>query len=338
MTVRLGTRGSALALAQAHATARALEALGERVELVTITASGDERPGAAAGTSRRRAPEDKARFVRELEQALLDGEIDLAVHSAKDVPAQLPPGLAIVGVPAREDARDALCMPATARSRVPAESAVGAPANGDVEGVGDRGHPPAGPLGELPEGARVGTASVRRRSQLLALRPDLDVRELRGNVDTRLRKLADGEVDALVLALAGLRRLGREDEGAAIDGGLLVPAAGQGCLALEARAGDARAGELAGRLTDAAAEAALTAERALVAALDASCDTPVGAHATADGDELRLSAYVGAQDGSTWIRDALAGPRREPAELGRRVAERLLAGGGGEVLAADAAR
>ena len=189
--VRLGTRGSALALAQAKAVAERLP----EVDLVPITTSGD-----------RGSQADKSRFVKEIEEALLAGDIDLAVHSAKDVPGELPAGLSIVGVPERADPLDALCGAAS--------------------------------LDELPDGAAVGTASLRRRAQLLAARPDLDVRELRGNVDTRLRRLADGDFDAIVLARAGLERLGRADEGSPL--AELVPAPGQGCLALEALGDRAR--------------------------------------------------------------------------------------------------
>jgi hydroxymethylbilane synthase len=283
--IRLGTRGSALALAQARLVAGRL---GDDVELVPITTSGDR---AVAG--------DKSRFVKEIEEALLAGEVDLAVHSAKDVPAELPDGLAIVGVPERADPRDALCG---------AES-----------------------LAELREGAAVGTGSLRRRSQLLAARPDLDVRDLRGNVDTRLRKLEEEDLDAIVLARAGLDRLGRADEGAPVTTELLLPAAGQGCLALEARVDDA-AGERAAALTDPGALASLLAERALVATLGATCDTPVGALASHAGDGLELAAYVGLPDGSHWIRDALAGDASEPGALGRAVAERLLTAGAEELL------
>jgi hydroxymethylbilane synthase len=291
VTIRLGTRGSTLALAQARWVAERLE--GE-VELVPIKTSGDERRVGAAETS------DKARFVKEIEEALLTGDIDLAVHSAKDVPGELPAGLAIVGVPQRADPRDALCG--------------------------------AGSLGELPEGAVVGTASVRRRAALLAVRPDLRIHDLRGNVDTRLRRLEEGSYDAIVLALAGLARLGREDDGVPLDE--LVPASGQGCLALEARASDASVAAAAGALTDTAALSSLTAERALVAALDATCNTPVGAHAEPLGDTLRLTAFVGLPDGSHWIRDELDGPSADPAALGAEVAERLSAAGAAELLAA----
>jgi hydroxymethylbilane synthase len=288
LTLRLGTRGSTLALAQARWVAERLD--GE-VELVEITTSGDRGLG----------PDDKSRFTKEIEEALLREEIDLAVHSAKDVPGELPKGLSIVSVPERADARDALCGAAS--------------------------------LDALADGAVVGTSSLRRRAQLAALRPDLDVRELRGNVDTRLRKLADGEYDALVLALAGLERLGRAGEGAAIPEAELVPAAGQGCLALEARAGDGRAAEAAAAITDASALSRLTAERAVITALEADCHTPVGAYATLTGAALHLAAFVGTPDGAHWIRDELEADPADPARGGREIAERLLAAGARQLLA-----
>jgi hydroxymethylbilane synthase len=291
--LRLGTRGSALALAQAGHVAQMLEG---DVELVVITTSGDETSRTAAASIG-----DKSRFVKEIEEALLAGEIDLAVHSAKDVPGVLPEGLAIVGVPPREDARDALCGAAS--------------------------------LDALPPGASVGTSSLRRRSQLLAARPDLEVSDLRGNVDTRLRKLASGSHDAVVLAVAGLNRLGRT-EGVPMPSSLMTPAPGQGCLALEARRDDERAGARASAVTDRDALVRLTAERAVVERLDATCHTPVAAYAElGDDDVLTLSAFVGLPDGSTWIRDELAGSAEEPGALGREVAERLLAAGAAEVLA-----
>ena len=279
--IRLGTRASALALAQAKLVADRLP----DARLVPITTAGD-----------RGSRDDKSRFVKELESALLAGEIDLAVHSAKDVPGELPAGLAIVGVPERADARDALCG---ARS-----------------------------LDELDEGAIVGTASVRRRAQLLALRPDLQIRELRGNVDTRLRRLADGDFDAIVLAQAGLDRLGRGHEGVPLTE--LVPAPGQGCLLLEGREGDA--GEAAS-LTDASALAALTAERTLVAALEATCHTPVGAHAVAREGALGLAAFAGLPDGSHWIGDEVEGLPDDPRALGLAAAQRLRSAGVAELLA-----
>jgi hydroxymethylbilane synthase len=284
--IRLGTRASALALAQARWVA---ERLPGEVELVEITTSGDRVPRG-----------DKSRFVKEIEDALLAGEVDLAVHSAKDVPGELPEGLSIVGVPAREDPLDALCG--------------------------------AGSLTSLGDGAAVGTASARRRSQLLALRPDLSVRELRGNVDTRLRRLAEGGFDAIVLAQAGLNRLGRGGEGAALPE--LVPAPGQGCLVLEARSDDEPLREAAAALTDAAALEALTAERAVVTALDATCHTPIGVWARRDGGPLHVTAFVGLPDGSHWIRDDLAGDPSDPAALGREVAARLEGAGARELLEA----
>jgi hydroxymethylbilane synthase len=291
--IRLATRASALALAQAQLVADLLD---DDVELVTVTTSGDAQ----------RAVGDKSRWVKEIEEALLDGRADLAVHSAKDVPGELPAGLAIVGVPARADARDSLCG--------------------------------AGSLDEVPEGAVVGTSALRRRSQLLAARPDLEVRGIRGNVDTRLRKLAEADYDALVLAAAGLDRLGRPGDGTPLPDVVLTPAPGQGCLALEARADDERVRELAAAVTDRAALTALTAERAVVAALDATCDTPVAAHAVPidGGDGLALAAFAGLPDGTEWVRDLLEGDAGDPAALGRAVAERMILAGAGDLLAAAA--
>jgi hydroxymethylbilane synthase len=280
--VRIGTRGSALALAQARQVAALL---GGSHELVEVTTTGDR--GADGG--------DKERWVRELDAALLGGEIDCAVHSAKDVPAQLAVGIAIAAVPERADARDALCG--------------------------------ATSLAALREAARVGTSSLRRAAQLRALRPDLAVVALRGNVDTRLRKLADGEYDAIVLAVAGLVRLGRGNEGEALEE--LVPAAGQGCLAVTTRAGEE---SLVSAIDHAPSARALRAERAVVRALEADCRTPVGAHASSLPDgRLALRAFVGAPDGSAWVRDDLEGDDADA--LGTEVAERLLRAGAREVLA-----
>ncbi len=281
--LRLGSRSSPLALAQARAVAVAIG----RVRPVEIVTRSD-RP--AAGV------EDKSRWVAGVEQALLDGQIDLAVHSAKDLPVELPPGLELIGSPERADPRDALCGAAS--------------------------------IGELAGGARVGTSSLRRAAQLRALRPDLDVCELHGNVDTRLRRLAAGDFDAIVIAMAGLERLGREG-GAPLDE--LVPAPGQGTLALESRADDAGAREAIAGLRDGPAEAALAAERAVVSALGAGCSTPLGVHARAVDGRLELRAFVGWPDGSAWIRDELVGAG-DPAELGRELAARLLGAGAGEML------
>ena len=271
--------------------ARALEGEGGDVEVVPI-------PTRDGG---RREPGDKSRFVREIEEALLKGEVELAVHSAKDLPGDLPDGLEIVGAPPAEDARDALA--------------------GAVASIDD-----------LPEGARVGTSSLRRRSQLLAIRPDLDVRELHGNVDTRLSKLREGDWAAIVLALAGLRRLGREEQAAYVfPAGEFVPASGQGILALEARSGDAAAKEAAAGISDDLALRRLRAERAFVSTLDTSCRTPVGSHASIDGGELGVQGYAGLPDGSEWIRDEVRGPDG-PEELGRLLAERMLSAGAGDLL------
>ena len=281
--MRLGTRGSALALAQCRGVADALGA-----EVVTITTSGD----------RDRARGDKERWVREIDAALLRGDVDVAVHSAKDVPAQLADGIVIAAVPPRADPYDALCGAAT--------------------------------LTALPDGARVGTSSLRRAAQLRALRGDLEILELRGNVDTRLGRLAAGDYDAIVLARAGLDRLGR---GAEATGSLdeMVPAAGQGTLAVTVRADDADTHAAVARLTDAAAARCLAAERALVRALEADCHTPVGAHATTDADgDLLLRVFVGAPDGSAWLRDDLRGA--DPEDLGAEVARRLQTAGADEVL------
>ncbi len=276
--IRIGTRGSALALAQARWVA---DRIGGDSELVTITTAGDRGDQLS----------DKSRWVSALERALLDDRIDIAVHSAKDVPAELADGLALVAIPERADPRDAIC---------------GAPS-----------------LDALKHGARVGTSSLRRAAQLRAARADLDVVDVRGNVDTRLRKLADGGYDALVLALAGLTRLGRDADGVLDE---LVPAAGQGALAIEALAGWAAPDAL----VDADSTACVTAERELTATLEATCNTPVGAHAQTNADgELELTAWVGRPDGSAWIKDRLRGDRDG---LGRAVAERLLTVGARELL------
>ncbi|GAC1439215.1 MAG: hydroxymethylbilane synthase [Solirubrobacteraceae bacterium] len=282
--LRIGTRASPLALAQAAWVA---ERINGPTEIVRISCSGDRGEG-----------EDKRRWVDEIELALAAGRVDLAVHSAKDVPGELAAGLEIAGAPRRADPRDALC--------------------------GE-----AGSLAELGEGARVGTNSLRRGAQLAALRPDLQILPLRGNVDTRLRRLGQGDFDAILLAQAGLERLGRTP-GRPLDE--LVPAPGQGTLALEARVGDERVREAIEALRDAAAERALRAERALADELGAGCHTPLGAHAGEEQGGLVLRAFVGLPDGSAWIRDELRGP--EPEALGRAAGRRLLAAGAAEMLAA----
>ena len=284
MALRIATRGSALALAQAGWVA---ERLGG-ADLVEVASDG--------------APGDKARFVRGVERALLDGEAEIGVHSAKDLPVEIAPGLVIAGVPERED---------------PADAWVGG----------------GGSFGEVPEGARVGTASLRRRAQLLAARPDLVVEELHGNVDTRLRLLGERGLDGLVLAAAGLRRLGRETEIAfRLDPGSMTPAAGQGALVLQTRGDDEAARDAAAGLSDAAALAELTAERTVVARLGADCTSPIGVSARCRGGRLEIEAFVGLPDGSEWVRDALEAAADAPADAGVELSERLLAAGGGELL------
>ena len=292
-SLRLGTRGSALALAQANLVATALGG----AEVVPIRTSGDE-PAA------RPAPGgDKARFVREIERALLDGDVDIGVHSAKDLPSELPDGLRIAGAPRREDPLDCWIGPESS-------------------------------LEAVPEGARVGTSSLRRRAQLLALRPDLEAADLSGNVDTRLGKLAAGDYDGIVLAAAGLVRLGRTDEIAfRLEPEEMTPAPGQGALALETRSEDTDAVRAAEAIGDPEGTTELRAERAAVAELEASCSTPLGVQARHRGDGLMISAFCGLPDGSEWIRDELEGDRDDPEGLARRLVERLRAAGAAELLA-----
>ncbi|HEX6455512.1 MAG TPA: hydroxymethylbilane synthase [Solirubrobacterales bacterium] len=282
--MRIATRGSALALTQAKWVA---ERLGG-AELVE--ASSDGEPG------------DKSRFVRGVERALLAGEAEIGVHSAKDLPGEMPEELEIAGVPERENPADAWI------------------------GVGKS-------LDDVPEGARVGTAALRRRAQLLAARPDLRVEELHGNVDTRLRKLAEGDLDAIVLAAAGLRRLGREGEiGFRLPAEQMCPAPGQGTLALQVRADDDASGEAAASVNDLKAMRELTAERTVVALLRATCNTPLGVNARVEGERLTIDAFVGLPDGSEWLRDRLDASAEEPSLAGAELAQRLLGAGARELL------
>ena len=284
--VRLATRGSALALVQAEIVSVAIGG----AEVVQVR---NEEPGV----------DDKERWVAGVERALLAGKADIGVHSAKDLPGELPEGLAIIGVPEREEPSDAL--------------------------IGE-----ASSLDDLAEGATVGTASLRRRSQLLAARPDLEITDLHGNVDTRLAKLAAGEYDAIVLASAGVRRLGREREISfrfEIDD--LVPAPGQGCLAIEALSDHDGPGVAeAAEITDRNALIELTAERAAVRALAASCETPVGICARVEGDELVIRGYAGLADGGAWVRDRISGDAGQPVALGEALVERMVAAGARVIL------
>jgi hydroxymethylbilane synthase len=282
--VRIATRGSALALTQARWVADRLGG----AELVE--ASSDGEPG------------DKSRFVRGVERVLLAEEAEIGVHSAKDLPGEMPEGLEIAGVPERED---------------PADVWIGAGSS----------------LEDVPEGARVGTAALRRRAQLLAARPDLRVEELHGNVDTRLRKLEEGDLDAIVLAAAGLRRLGRGDEiGFRLPIEQMCPAAGQGALALQVRADDESSGNAAAAVNDLKAMRELTAERTVVALLQATCTTPIGVHARLEGERLVLDAFVGLPDGSEWLRDRLEASAEEPSLAGAELTQRLLGAGGRDLL------
>ncbi len=302
MTVlRVATRASELALAQARGVAAQLErALGRRVELLPLKTEGDRLASVSLAKLG-----GKGLFVKEIEEALLDGRAEFAVHSAKDLPAELPRELALVAFPERADARDAL----VARER-------------------------GATLATLRLGARVGTGSVRRAAQLRAHRPDLEIVPLRGNVPTRLRKLESEALDAVVLACAGLDRLGlaeRIDERIAPE--ILLPAVGQGVLALEARREGALARE-SSAITHAATEVCVTAERAVLVRLGADCNVPLGAFAehTPRGT-LRLRALLAASDGARLLRAELEGAPEEAVALGTRAAEQILREGGRELLA-----
>jgi hydroxymethylbilane synthase len=300
--LRLGTRRSALATAQSQRVADAITAAsGRPVELVEITTYGDTSREALARIG------GTGVFVSALRDALLEGRVDLAVHSLKDLPTAAPGGLALAAVPAREDPRDVL----VARDRLT--------------------------LGELPAGARVGTGSPRRTALLRALGFDLDVVPVRGNVDTRLRMVTDGELDAVVLARAGLARLGRDGVVTeVIDPIQMLPAPGQGALAVECRDDDAATRDLLGELDDPVTRAAVTAERTLLAALEAGCSAPVGALAeVGDGDqgpELYLRGVVAAVDGSANVRLSATGPLDDAARIGRSLAADLFAEGAADLM------
>jgi hydroxymethylbilane synthase len=288
----IASRGSKLALWQARWVQRQLAALGHSSRIEIIRTTGDkitDVPLAQVGT--------KGLFTKEIEEALLDGRADLAVHSLKDLPTELPAGLVLAAIPAREDPRDAM--------------------------VGMR-------LSDLPAGAKVGTSSLRRAAQLRKLRPDLRIEPVRGNLDTRLRKLDEGQYDAIVLAAAGLKRLGWEERIAEIlSPEIVCPAVGQGALAIETRA----TGTLAcRRLNDPATESAVTAERALLAALGGGCQVPIGAYASVTGDRLSLQAVVVSPDGSDLVQDRSNGAAADGARIGRELGEALLAAGADRIL------
>jgi hydroxymethylbilane synthase len=302
--LRIGTRGSQLALWQARTVATRLEAVGVDVELVIIKTSGDRLQSAPMSEIG-----GKRLFVKEIEDALLDESVDIAVHSAKDMPAELPDGLAIAATLPREDPRDAFVLPAGHQ--------------GDVAAV----------LGGLGRPANIGTSSVRRIAQLTSAFADATFSPIRGNVDTRLRKLDAGEYDALVLATAGLRRLGfTERISARIHPRQCVPAPGQGIVAVEIRAGDESCRRALRAVHDPTAAAALDAERAVVSALGGGCQLPLGALATIVGTDMELQAVVCSPDGRRVIRAEAGGAVSEATGLGQRVAEQLSREGAVEIL------
>lgn len=299
--VRIATRQSPLALWQANHVKQRLEARHAqlRVTLVPLTTSGDRLSSVLPEAG------GKGLFVKELEEALQDGRADLAVHSMKDVPAQVPAGLCLAAFLAADDPRDAFVSGRYASLR------------------------------ELPLGARVGTSSLRRQAQLRAERPDLAVADLRGNVGTRLLRLDEGKFDAVLLACAGLKRLGAEQrirEALAVE--RFVPAVGQGIIGIECRRDDRDTRALAQSLNDALSATRIAAERAMNSALGGSCRSPVAGHAVIDGDRLRLCGLVAAPDGSRIIKQEIEGAAGAAADLGQQLAARILAAGGSEILRA----
>ncbi len=298
--IHIGTRGSQLALWQANWVKDALERHhpGIRVELTVIKTKGDkivDVPLAKVG--------GKGLFVKEIEEALLDGRIDLAVHSMKDMPSDIPEGLAIGAVPARENPRDALI----------AKTASG--------------------LSGLPEGAVIGTSSLRRGSQILHVRPDLRIHPLRGNLDTRLRKLDTGDLDAIILAAAGIRRLGMASRiTELLEEGVMLPAVGQGALCIEARQGDHRVDQLIAPLEDLHTRCAVTAERSFLHRLEGGCQVPIAGHATVDGADVELAGLVADLRGQTIIKSRIRGPMADAGVLGLTLAEILLDRGAKTIL------
>jgi hydroxymethylbilane synthase len=293
MILRLGTRGSRLARAQCEAVAAALRARGVETETVVIRTSGDRLAQVALADFG-----GKALFVKEIEEALLAGAVDVGVHSLKDMPAELPSGLVLAAFPTREDPRDALLT----RSD--------------------------GGWSALATGASVGTSSLRRRAMVLARRPDLRTEPIRGNVETRIDKLSAGMYDGIILALAGLNRLGVSPPHLVpLEVDEFVPAVGQGVLAVEAREADREVLELLRRLDDTRSRSEAVAERAFLRRLGADCHTPMAGHARTDGSVLTLTGVVTSLDGATALRASASGPAPEAERLGRAVADELLAKG-----------
>jgi hydroxymethylbilane synthase len=311
VTLKLGTRGSQLALFQANTTASLLKThAGIDCDIVVIKTSGDrlaEAPLSEIG--------GKRLFVKEIEDSLIAGEIDLAVHSSKDLPAVLPPGLTLGAVLPREDPRDAVVLPGGRE----------APGVDAVKAL----------LGPAP---KIGTSSVRRIAQLIPLFPGARFEPIRGNLDTRLRKLDSGDYDALVLAAAGLRRLQHAHRiSTALPADTCVPAPGQGIIAIEIREDDQRTGELVKTINHERTSVALQAERAVVTRLGGGCQMPIGAYATVEGDTIALAAIVIALDGSREVRASASGSVRDPEKVGVEAADALLARGADTILA-DAQR
>lgn len=296
MRLRIGSRGSQLALWQANYIAGQLRPYGQEVEIEVIHTTGDKILDVALSKVG-----SKGIFTKEIEDALVSEKIDLAVHSLKDLPTELEDKFEIAAIPAREDPRDALC-------------------SAEYSGID-----------QLPRNAKVGTSSLRREAQLRAIRPDLVIHPLRGNVDTRLRKLESGEYEAIILALSGLRRLGRTELVRQVMSiGLMCPAAGQGALALEIRAGDDNVRSALRFLDDKAARSETECERTLLKKLGGGCQVPIGANAKFSGGTLHLEAVVASPDGKTILRDSDEG--QDAAVLGTMVGERLLQQGGGAIL------
>ena len=301
MRVRIGTRGSRLALVQAESVAAGLRARGAAVEIVPIRTSGDQLAQVALADFG-----GKALFIKEVEDALRAGHVDVAVHSLKDMPAALPAELTLAAFPPREDPADVLVT---------------------RDGRG---------LGDLPAGARVGTSSLRRRVLLLRMRPDLHDEPIRGNVDTRLQKLADGRYDAIVLARAGLLRLGIDPpEAVRLPVEEFLPAAGQGILGVEARAGEGRLLELLATLDHTETRIQAEAERAFLHRLGAGCHTPVAGFARLDGPALSMAGLVASVDGATVLTAAVSGAPSAARALGEKLADELLARGAGALLVVD---
>ncbi len=305
----IGSRGSKLALWQSRWVKSQLEATGAEVEIEIIKTSGDmirDVPLTVIG--------GQGVFTKEIEQALIDRRVDIAVHSLKDLPTTLADGLTLAAITAREDVRDALILPL----------------NGAETNSSQDNHS----ISKLVDGARVGTSSQRRISQLKHLRPDIVVKDLRGNVDTRLRKLDEGEYDAIILASAGLRRLGLSQRiSAPIPIEEMLPAVGQGALGIETRADDDEARHLVGILNDAATHAACLAERSLLRSLGGGCTLPIAAHAITEGDGLRMSGLVAEPGGGKIVRDAIEGRTEEAEALGMKLASLLEEGGALKLLA-----